>query len=181
MHIEELTVGGLWSHLDALVEAYFLAFSAPPYHETQQDADSFRESLLEIQNWQGFRCVVAYEDISNRMVGFACGHSCLPGRWWADMIAQALGPERTKYWLADGFEFVELAVIPSHQRRGIGGRLHDRLLTHLPHRTAVLSTMAGNGPAIALYQQRGWQPLIPEFTYPHGRVDIIWGRALRLF
>ena len=60
------------------------------------------------------------------------------------------------------FEFVELAVRPDSQRRGIGGGLHDALLAGLPHHRALLSTWREERPARRLYLKRGWQVLQEE-------------------
>jgi ribosomal protein S18 acetylase RimI-like enzyme len=75
--------------------------------------------------------------------------------------------ERTQAdWLAPGhFEFVELAVRPDLQRRGIGVRLHDALLEGIDAPTAVLSTEVDNEPALALYRGRGWQVVLPEIDF----------------
>lgn len=57
-------------------------------------------------------------------------------------------------------EFVELAVLPSHQGRGIGGQLHDTLLAGLPHQRALLATADdATTAAVHLYTKRGWQRL----------------------
>jgi ribosomal protein S18 acetylase RimI-like enzyme len=66
-------------------------------------------------------------------------------------------------WLAPGeLEFVELGVHPSWRRRGIGGQLHDELLARAARLTAVLATEIDNQAAIAFYEGRGWQTIIPE-------------------
>ena len=54
---------------------------------------------------------------------------------------------------------------PDLRRRGIGGRLHDALLSGLDAPTAVLSTAVGKEPAVELYLGRGWEVVVPEIDF----------------
>ena len=89
-------------------------------------------------------------------------------------------PELRRRWIAQGhFEVVELHVHPDYRRRGIGGRLHDTLLDRLESRTAVLSTQADNRPALALYEGRGWEIVVPALRFaPAGEEYAILGLDL---
>jgi ribosomal protein S18 acetylase RimI-like enzyme len=78
-------------------------------------------------------------------------------------------------WLAPGaLAFVELGVHPSQRRRGLGGLLHDELLARAARPTAVLETDVDNDAAIAFYERRGWETIIPELRI--GRLHRVMGR-----
>jgi len=79
------------------------------------------------------------------------------------------------------FLFAEIAVTPHAQRQGVGGRLHDRLLTGLPHRRAVLTTMAVESAANRFYAGKGWRMLLPELIVPdYSRACRVMGMQLPL-
>ncbi len=162
-----------------LQRVYAAAFSLPPYREGETDVVRFRESFMRHARRVGFRCVVA-KDWEQGVVGFGYGYTSKPGQWWRDVVEEGLGKENAEKWLADAFEFVEFAVLPSMQGRGIGGRIHDELLRGLPNRTAVLSTYQAESPALKLYRKRGWVTLLWDFVFPGApRPILIMGLDLR--
>ena len=122
----------------------------------------------------GFTCFVARElsvgkngaEQKGHVVGWAHGYTCQPGQWWYDTVSQKLAGGAVKRWMVEAFELVELGVRPSHQGCRLGSRLHDALFQHIPHRTALLSTMTGSTVARQLYNRRGWQRLIEPFHFP---------------
>jgi ribosomal protein S18 acetylase RimI-like enzyme len=128
----------------------------------------------------GFRFVASRAE-DGSLAGFAYGYLGAAGQWWHDIVAAAMTDEQERRWLAHGhFEFVELHVRPDHQRRGIGGRLHDALLDGLDAPTAVLSTQQENAPAIALYEQRDWEIVLPSLSFlPSEPPYVIMGKELR--
>ncbi len=148
-----------------LQKVYLAAFSLPPYREGETDVVRFRESFTRHSQRGGFRCVVA-SDAQHGVVGFGYGYTSRRRQWWRDVVEEALGKENADRWLSDAFELTELAVLPSMQGRGIGGRIHDQLLRGLPHRTAVLSTYPAETSALKLYRKRGWVTLIWDFYFP---------------
>jgi ribosomal protein S18 acetylase RimI-like enzyme len=157
---------------------YAAAFARPPYNRRAGVADSFAQSLLGHARRAGFRCAIARDGLG-RLAGFAYGYTSLPGQWWHDLVAGALGPRRARQWLAGAFELVEFAVDPPAQGRGLGSRLHDSLLAGLPHPAAVLSTMQADTTALQLYRRRGWVTLAEDFVFPGGSsVYMIMGRRL---
>jgi ribosomal protein S18 acetylase RimI-like enzyme len=162
-----------------LQRVYVAAFSLPPYWEGETDVVRFRESFMRHARRDGFRCVVAREQELG-VVGFGYGYTSKPGQWWRDIVEEGLGKENAKKWLSDAFEFVELAVLPTKQGQGIGGRIHDELLRGLPNQTAVLSTYQAESPALKLYRKRGWITLLWDFNFPGAaRPILIMGRDLR--
>jgi ribosomal protein S18 acetylase RimI-like enzyme len=134
----------------------------PVYDAAFGDADSeqaWRESTLARHAVRrDFRMAVAYQD-SSAPVGFAYGYVGELGQFWPDRVAGALPAATVRDWVGGHFEFVELAVLSSFRRRGIGGALHDALMTDLPSDRALLSTDDEDTPAVRLYRSRGWRRL----------------------
>lgn len=165
VEIAEVELKQVQSLYGQLQKVYLAAFSLPPYREGETDVVRFRESFMRHTRRGGFRCVVA-KDSEQGVVGFGYGYTSKPGQWWRDVVEEGMSKENARKWLSDAFEFVELAVQPSMQGRGIGGRIHDELLRGLPNRTAVLSTYQGETPALFLYRKRGWITLLWDFLFP---------------
>ena len=159
--IVEVTGSEALKRLPELVDVYRAAFTVAPYDEDESSVARFRdEQLPRHAEREGFRCVVARED--EQIVGFAYGYTGRRGKWWTDYVAERVPQELADEWLDGHFEFVELAVDPGYQRRGIGGALHDALLAGLPHAHALLSTWRDEVPARRLYLTRGWTVLQEE-------------------
>lgn len=147
-----------------IVAVYRDVFASPPYVETEEDAARFAARLPRHAANDGFRCAVARD--GGRVVGFGYGYASRPGQWWHDVVRTGLDPAEAERWLTGAFELAQLAVLPPWRGRGIGGRLHDRLLDGCPSPTAVATTVEGDNPAVAFYRQRGWATLREGFRYP---------------
>lgn len=179
IEVIRLTVEQVRSVQEQIVRIYVDAFAEPPYNGVAHEAAQFRETLNRHLHREGFRCVVGRENTTGVITGFAYGYTSHPGQWWHDLVAHTLGASLTKQWLADAFEFVEFAVHPRYQGRGIGGQIHDTILSGLPHRTAILSTYQANSTGLQLYRQRGWVTLYEHFYFPgYDRPYRIMGLAL---
>lgn len=148
-----------------VVEIYRKAFREPPYNRTRAEVLAFANSLPRHTGRDDFRFAAAMDDEAGKMVGFAYGYTTKPGQWWHDQVSKALEPGVAQEWLQDSFQLVELAVKPSFQGQGYGGRLHDRLITNLPHQKAVLSTLTRETVAYHLYRRRGWVDLLVDFQF----------------
>ncbi len=160
-------------------EIYQLAFALPPYNRDAGVADGFAASLVRHVGREGFRAMVAREDGTGHLLGFAYGYATGPGQWWHEQVARAMPAELCERWLDGAFELVEFAVLPRAQGLGLGSRLHDGLLQVLPFRTAVLSTMQSETVALKLYRKRGWVTLLQNFIVPGGaRNYMIMGKDL---
>jgi ribosomal protein S18 acetylase RimI-like enzyme len=153
-----------------IVEIYRAALSKPPYEMQENDVLQFSEILLRHATRPGFRCYVARRKTDGLLLGFTYGYSSQPGLWWRDLVAQGLAPGQNAYWLKHAFELVELAVHPDFQGLGLGGQLHDKILSDLPHQTAVLSTAQVETIALKMYQKRGWVTLREQFFFPGARI-----------
>lgn len=163
-----------------LREVYLQAFAQPPYSRDAGVADGFAATLVRHLDREGFRALVAKEDDTGHIVGFAYGYATGPGQWWHEQVARAMPPEQIARWLSGAFELVEFAVLPRAQGQGLGSRLHDTLLQDLPFRTAVLSTMQSETVALQLYRKRGWVTLLQNFIFPGGaRSYRIMGKDIR--
>ena len=166
------------SHHGPLAAIYRAVFSGPPYHESEEAIAAFPTHFTRHAQNKDFRCVVARN--GETIVGVAYGYASRPGQWWHDAITAELDDGTEKRWFRDAFEFVELAVLPDHQARGIGGRLHDELLAVVGQKTAVLSTLYAETAAFHLYRKRGWQTLHAPFCFPGGDNPYrIMGRRVR--
>jgi GNAT superfamily N-acetyltransferase len=163
VEIRQMSPSALAEMKDAIVGIYGFAFTKPPYTEQVASMRGFARSLPIYMRRTGFRCVVA---LTPRPVGFAIGYTCRPGQWWYDVVTRQMPQPIVEEWFQDAFELVDLAVLPSYQGQSIGGRLHDAILSNLPHRTAVLSTLQQESTANHLYQNRGWRTLLRDFHFP---------------
>lgn len=163
---------------EAIVDVYRAAFSPPPYRKSENEVRQFRGSLQRHVGRQGFRCRLARQE-RGALAGFAYGYTARRGLWWYDVVSAQMDEEMKREWLSDPFELVELAVRPERQGRGFGGRLHDDLLTGLPHSTALLSTLDAETAAWHLYRHRGWRVLLDDFHFPNvPRPYVIMGLRL---
>jgi len=150
---------------------------APIWPEASRDR--IDEILPRHSARDGFRFLAAFGE-RERLAGFVYGYYGASGQWWHDRVANALGRRGTARWLAPGhFEFTELHVRPDVRRRGIGGALHDAIFELVEAPTAVLSTQTDNEPAIALYEGRGWEVVVPYLDFGSGRPFLIMGRDFR--
>jgi ribosomal protein S18 acetylase RimI-like enzyme len=164
--IVQLTNGQVEAVKSQLLNIYRTAFASPPYSRTEIDVDSFSRTLERHLERRGFRCVIAQEGSSGRVVGFSYGYTSAPGQWWHDLVEWEMAPEAARRWLSNTFELAELAVLPRAQGQGLGSRLHDTLLAGLPNQAAVLSTIQSETLALKLYRKRGWITLLENFYFP---------------
>lgn len=89
--------------------------------------------------------------------GFAYGYTGARGQYWTDIVASRMTPDAAATWLGAHFEFVELAVTPQAQGRGIGRQLATTLLNSRTESRSLLQVAATNAPARALYESLGFR------------------------
>jgi ribosomal protein S18 acetylase RimI-like enzyme len=124
----------------------------------------FADVLSDHVGYPGFRAlVVPHPD--GRLAGYAYGYTSAPGQWWHSQVAPCLDEAGRRRWLTDCFEVASLGLLPEMRGRGLGGRLLDRLLRGLPHRTALLTVATANEPGQRLYRGRGWRVIVDEFRF----------------
>ena len=144
-------------HTEALQRVYRAAFSAPPFSEGEEETRRFSRALIENSHCPGFRLINARQTEDGSILGFAYGLDASPAAWFHDEVKSALPHVEFDHWFGRAcFDFRELAVLPSAQGQGIGGRLHDTLFSQIPHRMAVLSTLQAETLALELYRRWGW-------------------------
>jgi ribosomal protein S18 acetylase RimI-like enzyme len=167
MPVEVRTLGGRGAEsvCGAVVEAYRRAWRPTVFWPGRSGVNEFGPRMLRHSGNPEFRLCVASLDA--RVVGFAYGYTSVPGGWWRETVAAGLNRADAGNWFGDCFELAELAVVPEHQQRGLGRRLHDLLLTGLPHRTSLLSTQMDNEPATRFYLRLGWSVIRSDFAFPN--------------
>src|SRR6266566_638882 len=99
-----------------LGEVYQAAFNIK---KKRDGAEKLIEMLEMHRPREGFRCVIAQDDVDQRIVGFAYGYTSRPGYWWFDTVSRSLSRHAIEIWFKDAFEIVELAVHPEWQGQGI--------------------------------------------------------------
>lgn len=158
-----------------VVSVYADAFTPPPYHRSRAQVSGFAATVSRHAHrpgWYGFAALDSGDD----MVGFTYGYTTKPGQWWHDQVRRALGPSADR-WLDDSFEYVELAVRPQWQGRGLGRLLHDRLMAAHAHPRSVLTTLDAPTAGLGLYRSSGWQVIAEGFRFERTTIDyLIMGR-----
>ncbi len=149
-----------------IVDIYREAFGQAPYFKNDAEVRAFAAIFPRHMLHPGFRCVVAREEETQAILGFAYGYTGSARQWWHDIVVQKMTPTEAEKWMTDVFEVVELAVYSAAHGYGYGGRIHDALLQGLPHRTAVLSTYQVETNALKMYKKRGWVTLLSNFIFP---------------
>ncbi|RFB19322.1 GNAT family N-acetyltransferase [Bacillus sp. HNG] len=139
---------------------------------------SIIERLKKHINYDGFRGYLMKSD-DEGIIGFSYGYISRSGQYYHDILANELGPIAYEKWLEDCFEFVELAVHPTHRNQGYGTILIHELLKEVTNKTTVLTTQVNNRSARSLYQRLGWvvvkEPFIPS---KNDSPYVIMGKAL---
>ncbi len=153
-------------YVDAIVDVYDRAFREPPYNHTAAAAAGFREALTAHRTYPDFEAILLLE--AGRLLGFVYGHTNRPEHWWYRQIAPSLRPRIQADVFDDAWVVVELAVDPAARRRGYGRRLLEASMRGKPNRWVVLSTMDADSPAVRLYDDEGFRPLLSGFVFTEG-------------
>jgi ribosomal protein S18 acetylase RimI-like enzyme len=98
--------------------------------------------------------------------------------WWDELEPP---PAESSFTDENGrrtFVVIDLAVLPSHRRQGLGRRLVDELLRGRPEERATLSTTPSDTVVQEMYQRWGWQmvgkrPGGPGTTEPEFNIYVI--------
>jgi len=156
------------SIVESCVGIYRAAFGEPPYSESAAQAGELVERLRRYAARSGFSVPIVHRD--GRPVGFALAVTALPGDWWREKVADALGRSRSARWLGSAcLEIVHVAVLPDVRRQGVGSQLLGALTSRATTRTALLSCHPLAGAARGLYLGAGWQTLMTDFRTQPGQ------------
>jgi ribosomal protein S18 acetylase RimI-like enzyme len=156
-----MTVSGaeLTGRMPEAMAIYAAAMGYSPSTGRQRGVHALRHTRLD-----SFRCQAAL-DRTGRMVAFGYGYTSLPGQWWHDLVARAVGRSGAP-WLDYAFELSELHVSPGFQGMGIGEQVLRCLAADLPHPTIVLSTPEADNRAWRLYRRLGFVDLARNHRFP---------------
>lgn len=154
----DVTPAQFREHASEAASIYGAAMGRPPEVVVQR-----RDIIVGHLGHRGFAAVGAFDP---DLIGFGYGYEGLPGQWWHDVVAGALGRDGTKRWLRDSFELAELHLLPAHHGKGIGRELLTRLLARSTAAHAVLSTPDAESPARQLYRSYGFVDLQVDFRFP---------------
>ena len=144
------------AHRDALFHVYCESLGVSP---SSAAAREWRDVILPRHTTRAdFALRAAVDD--GRIVGFGDGYTGGYGQWWTDRVAAEMRPEIKSAWLdPPHFEVVQLHVLPSAQRGGIGARPLDALLEAQPNDRALLSMDPRSPSAGPFYRKQGWRSI----------------------
>ncbi len=165
--VAELGRPAFLANIEAQLDIYAAAMGANP------DEVPGRRAIMERHaGHPGLRSLVAIEEGSRRIVGFAYGFRGVPGQWWHDVVWSGIvataGQASAEAWLASALEIAEVHVQPEFQQRGIGRQMILMLTANRTERTALLSTRDAKTPARHLYRQLGFADILTAFQFPGG-------------
>ena len=150
-----------------IIAIYRDAFSRLPYSKSVYEVDEFSDSLSQdAAHAVNLQFVAAVDPMNQRIAGFAYGRKVSAELPWCVTVSRYIDEGAREDWLSEAYQLVQIAVLPSHQRRGIGGALHDRLFERSPYHRAVLTTIDQESPARNFYQNRGWQIITRGIEVP---------------
>lgn len=156
MDIHAVEAEAVPSLVAGLDRVYRAAFAAPPWNDDEPTLARFPARALRDAGREGFRLRVARG--GGRIEGFAYGHvNRLDAQPELEPVVQRVAGRLSPAFFEGSWSFVELAVHPAAQRRGLGGRLHDALLDEVDEPRRWLLTSPRATAALALYEQRGWR------------------------
>ncbi len=161
---------------DAVVGVYRGAYSQSPYFETEDKIAAFGESWNDRIRNSDFRLVLAQEDTTT--LGMAYGWTSEPATRWHEKMTEQLG-ELADQWLESCFSFVDIAVMPTAQGRGVGKALYRALFADLPNKTALLYTHQSDTAAFQMYQKLGWIVLRDNLTLSSSKRFVLMGKELK--
>ncbi|MER6187165.1 GNAT family N-acetyltransferase [Streptomyces sp. NPDC001652] len=146
---------------EKLADLYVAAYEERPGEE-YRNRERFLARLAEDVQRQGFGMVAAddEEGDDDEPAGVTYGYPLhRDGSWWRGFVGVV--PDEVEELTASGKAFViaELMVLPEHRRRGIGGRLVERLLSASHAELAVILVDPANTGAQAALRAWDWDGL----------------------
>ena len=120
-------------------------------------ASWYSELFAKHAQQAGHRLVLVRE--GDTVTGYGWGHVGHRGEYWSDLLCESLPERISAAWVGGHFDVVELAVLASHRRRGLGQALHDRLLDGVTRKCLLATNSDPDSPAVHLYARSGWKTL----------------------
>ena len=103
--------GAAAEHRDNVLQVWNESFGAVA------DTAEWRETVWDRHRARAdYRLATAYD--GNRLVGFSSGYTGQPGQFRSDFVLDKLG-QAVAEWVGGHFEFVELAVLPTADGKGL--------------------------------------------------------------
>ncbi|WP_322778275.1 GNAT family N-acetyltransferase [Frankia sp. Cas4] len=146
--------------LRELIEpVYAEVYAEAPYCEGPDDVAEFAAGWPRRVGAPGFRAVIATVD--DRPVGMTFGHPLAAETGWWEGLVERAPDEVTAEDGHRSFAVIELAVLASHRRRGLGRALHDGLLAGRDEQRVVLLVRPepDAAPARAAYASWGYRTI----------------------
>lgn len=155
---------------------YEAVFAEPPYCEGPDDFADFAAGWRRRVEQPGFRLVIA-SDREPVAMAFGC-QLPVDTSWWDGLLVDA--PRAvTAEWEGRSFAIYEMAVLPSHRRRGAARAMHDALLRGTRTQRSVLLCRPEAAPARATYASLGYTQVGPIRPYGGAPVYDAMVRPLR--
>ncbi|WP_330290175.1 GNAT family N-acetyltransferase [Streptomyces sp. NBC_00576] len=149
------------SDREELADLHVAAYEEPAGEE-YRNRERFLARLAEDVQRPGFDMVVAddQDGDDDEPAGVAYGYPLhRDGSWWRGFVGAV--PDEVEELTASGkvFAITELMVLPEHRRRGIAGRLQERLLSAGDAELVVVLLDSANTGARAAFRAWGWDEL----------------------
>lgn len=143
--------------LRGVLPVYAACYAEPPYLEGPDDFADFADRWPWYVARPGFRLVTA--EAAGRTIGFAFGFQLTPDTgWWSGML-DLVDPETVTEHEGRTFAVIELAVLASHRKQGIGRALHDQLLRDRAEERVTLTVRPEAAAVVAMYDAWGYAPV----------------------
>ena len=143
--------------LDPICAVYDKTFSAPPFFWREDESALHRQRLLGLLDDPSFGLAVARA--GDELVGFAYGVGLAPNTQRWSRLVEPVAEEVIREWSGRTFLLFDYAVRPAYRGRGIGRRLHDRLLGSRREERATLTVQPTAVATKALYERWGWHKI----------------------
>ena len=176
-NIREYDVRAAIDAREQVVAVYRSVYSLPPYNEPDSNIQKFSDSWRSRAEKPGF-IFVGVDSPQGELVGLAYGWKSMPGDFWNTKLSEVLGEIGTP-WLADCFDFVDLAVTPVAQGSGLGRDLKRKLFERVNSTTSILMTHQTTTKASQMYLRNGWVVLKENFEFVPDKLYMILGKKLR--
>ncbi|WP_406292242.1 GNAT family N-acetyltransferase [Embleya sp. NBC_00896] len=134
---------------------YGAVFGQPPYDKTPAEVAANAARFRAQTKKATFRLALARD--AGTAVGIAYGYNLSPNTGWWDTLVEAVPEEVRRETGERTFGLIELAVLASYRRAGVGRDLHAAVLRGGTHERVLLNARPDAGPAQALYRSLGYR------------------------